>query len=141
MMRKVLVFKETLPAPSETFILAQMTALSEYEPVLASLERARPSLPLRHEPLLLSDRGPLISDLRAKLYRRSGIAPAFHSKAKCSHPDLVHAHFASGGRTALPLARALKVPLIVTLHGNDVTVRGRQPDRYRRLGEEASLFI
>jgi colanic acid/amylovoran biosynthesis glycosyltransferase len=33
------------------------------------------------------------------------------------------------------------VPLIVTLHGNDVTVRGRQPDRYRRLGEEASLFI
>jgi colanic acid/amylovoran biosynthesis glycosyltransferase len=141
MMRKVLIFKEKLPAPSETFILAQMRALSKYEPILAGLERARPSLPLPQEPLLLADRGPRISDLRAKLYRRSGIAPVFHSRAKRSHPDLVHAHFASGGRTALPLARALKVPLIVTLHGNDVTVRGRQPDLYRRLGEEASLFI
>jgi colanic acid/amylovoran biosynthesis glycosyltransferase len=140
-MRNVLIFKENSLAPSETFILAQMRALSEYVPVLASLERAHPGLPLPHEPLLLSDCGPWISDLRAKLYRRSGIAPFFHSKAKRSHPDLVHAHFASGGRTALPLTRALRVPLIVTLHGNDVTARRRQPDLYRRLSEEASLFI
>lgn len=140
-MRKVLIFKETLLAPSETFILAQMRAMSEYLPILASLERAHPSLPLTREPLLLSDRGPLLSDIRAKLYRRVGIAPLFHHKAKSSRPDLVHAHFASGGRTALPLARALRVPLVVTLHGADVTVRGLQPERYKRLGEEASLFV
>ena len=41
----------------------------------------------------------------------------------------------------MPLARALSVPLVVTLHGADVTVRGSQPDRYKRLGEEASLFL
>jgi glycosyltransferase involved in cell wall biosynthesis len=62
-------------------------------------------------------------------------------KAKRLRPDLVHAHFASGGRSALPLARALHVPLLVTLHGNDVTVRGNQRDLYRRLGEDASSFI
>jgi colanic acid/amylovoran biosynthesis glycosyltransferase len=140
-MRKVLIFKETLLAPSETFILAQMRALSEYVPILAGLERTHPSLPLPQKPILLSDRGPRLPDLRAKLYRRIGIAPLFHHKAKGSRPDLVHAHFASGGRTALPLARALRVPLVVTLHGADVTVRGPQPDRYKRLGEEASLFI
>ena len=140
-MHKVLIFKETLLAPSETFILAQMRALSEYVPTLASLERTQPSLPLPHKPLLLSDRGPLLSDLRAKLYRRIGVAPLFHNEARGSRPDLVHAHFASGGRTALPLARALRVPLVVTLHGADVTVRGSQPDRYKRLGEEASLFL
>jgi colanic acid/amylovoran biosynthesis glycosyltransferase len=141
MMPKVLVFKETLLQPSETFILAQVRTLSKYEPILAGLERTHPSLPLPQEPLLLSDRGPSISDLRSKLYRRSGLAPVFHYRAKRSFPDLVHAHFASGGRTALPLARALGVPLVVTFHGADVTVRGRQTDRYKRLGEQASLFL
>ncbi len=140
-MHKVLIFKETLLAPSETFILAQMKALSGYLPVLASLERTHPSLPLPDRPVLLANCGPLLSDLRAKLYRRTGIAPLFHHKAGGSRPDLVHAHFASGGRTALPLARALRVPLVVTLHGADVTVKGSQPDRYKRLGEEASLFL
>jgi colanic acid/amylovoran biosynthesis glycosyltransferase len=140
-MRKVLIFKETLLQPSETFVLAQMRALSEYEPILVGLERAHPSLPLGQEPLLLSDRGPAISALRSKLYRRKGIAPLFHHQAKRLFPDLVHAHFASGGRSALPLARALRVPLVVTLHGNDVTVRGQRPDLYKRLGKEASLFI
>jgi len=140
-MRKVLVFKETLLPASETFILAQMRALSHYVPVLAGLERAHPSLPLPHEPLLLSKHGPSFSDARAKLYRRTGTAPVFHYKAKSSRPDLVHAHFASGGRTALPLARSLRVPLVVTFHGKDVTVHGREPNRYRRLAEDASLFI
>ncbi len=140
-MHKVLVFKETLLPASETFILAQMKALSKYVPILAGLERAHPSLPLPQEPILLSRHLPSISDARAKLYRRTGTAPLFHLKAKRCRPDLVHAHFASGGRTALPLARALHVPLLVTLHGNDVTVRGREPDLYRRLGEDASLFV
>jgi colanic acid/amylovoran biosynthesis glycosyltransferase len=105
-MRKVLVFKESLLPPSKTFILAQMNALSEYAPILAGLERAHPSLALPQEPLLLSRRGRSISDARAKLYRRTGAAPLFHSKAKRARPDLVHAHFGSGGRTALRLARA-----------------------------------
>ena len=140
-MPKVLVFKETLLPASETFILAQMGALRDYEPILAGLERARPSLPLPHTPLLLSAQGPSISDARAKLYRRTGTAPFFHARAKRSRPDLIHAHFASGGRTALPLARALGVPLVVTLHGKDVTVHTQAPDRYRRLAEEASILI
>jgi colanic acid/amylovoran biosynthesis glycosyltransferase len=140
-MRRVLIFKETLLPPSETFILAQMRALRQYVPILAGLEHAQPSLPLPQEPILLSDRGRSISDARAKLYRRTGTAPIFHHNAKRSRPDLIHAHFASGGRTALPLVHALRVPLLVTLHGADVTVRGPQPDYYRRLGEDASLFI
>ena len=140
-MRRVFVFKEVLLLPSETFILAQARALSEYVPIFVGLERADPSLALPEEPLLLSDRERPISDLRAKLYRRTGIAPLFHHKAKRLRPDLVHAHFASGGRSALPLARALHVPLLVTLHGADVTVRGLKTDVYKRLAEQASLFV
>ena len=140
-MRKVLIFKESLLPPSETFILSQMEALSEYEPTLAGLERARPSLPLPHEPVLLSDHKPAISDLQAKLYRRTGTAPRFHHRARRSRPDIIHAHFASGGRAALPLARALRVPLLVTFHGADVTVRGSRSKIYRYLGDNASIFI
>jgi colanic acid/amylovoran biosynthesis glycosyltransferase len=140
-MPRVLVFTETLLQPSETFILAQMRGLSAYLPILAGLERARPSLPLPQEPLLLSDSQPVIANLRAKIYRRAGIAPSFHNRARRSRPDLIHAHFASGGRNALPLARALRLPLLVTFHGADVTVKGSHPDIYKRLGEYASIFI
>jgi colanic acid/amylovoran biosynthesis glycosyltransferase len=140
-MRKVLIFKENLLPLSETFILAQTKALSRYTPIFAGLERAHPSLPLLQQPLLLSEGKPAVATVRAKVYRRMGSAPLFHARVKRSAPDLIHAHFASGGRSALPLARALGLPLIVTLHGSDVTVHGQQPDRYRRLQKEASLFI
>ena len=140
-MRKVLVFKETILPPSETFVLAQMKRLTAYQPTLAGLERSHPSLPLPHKPILLSESGPAFSDARAKLYRRTGTAPLFHREVKRAQPDLVHAHFASGGRTALPLARALGVPLLVTFHGSDVTVRASQADLYKRLGEQAAGFL
>jgi colanic acid/amylovoran biosynthesis glycosyltransferase len=140
-MRKVLFFKENLLPPSETFILEQVRTLTGYTPILAGLERAHPSLPLPQEPILLSDRGPSISDARAKLYRRTGTAPVFHHRANGSRPDVVHAHFASGGRTAIHLARSLRLPLIVTLYGSDVTIRKSPADGYKRLGEQASLFL
>jgi glycosyltransferase involved in cell wall biosynthesis len=40
----------------------------------------------------------------------------------------------------MPLARALGVPLVVTLHGADITVRGAA-ERYRALAEQAAAFI
>ena len=140
-MPKVLVFKETILPASETFILAQMTALRRYDAVLGGLEPAHPSLALPHSPLLLSRHKPWLADVRSKLYRRTGAAPVFHARVKSQRPDLIHAHFASGGRTVLPLARSLGVPLVVTLHGKDVTLRARHPDLYRRLGEEAARFL
>ena len=85
-----------------------MRALTEYVPILAGLERAHPSLPLAARAAASCRRRTL--DLRCS--ERSSIAEreprrSFIMKAKRSRPDLVHAHFASGGRTALPLARAL----------------------------------
>ena len=139
-MQKVLVFKETLLPLSETFIKGQVAALPSFSGVLAGLERAHPSLPLGARPILLSESDSSLASLRAKVYRWTGIAPAFHNKAREFGPDLIHAHFASGGRTALPLARALKVPLLVTLHGSDITV-GEQRGRHKALGEGASMFV
>ena len=140
-MRRVLIYKETLLPPSETFILAQMRALRRFDPVLVGLERARPSIPLPQKPILLSNRASFLASVRAKLYRRVSVAPFFHQAVRRARPRLIHAHFASGGRSALPLAKTLGVPLVVTLHGSDVTVRGSQREIYRELGEYAAKLI
>lgn len=136
---KVLIYKETLLPPPETFILAQARALGRYSYRLAGLERCARSLPVE-DALVLTEIPGTIAELRAKLYRRLGWAPRFHRRARKFAPDLVHAHFASGGRSAIPMARALGVPLIVTLHGADITVRGGA-ERYRQLAEKATVFL
>ncbi len=121
-----------------------MQALTRYPAVLAGLERTQPSLPLPAGSLLLAEGCGWLPAARAKLYRRLAIAPLFHRALARTEPALVHAHFATGGRTALALARKLGVPLLVTLHGADVTVRGQRDthrDAYQELGEQARLFL
>jgi len=139
-MPKLLIFKETLLPPSETFVLAQMNSLRTFTPLLTGLERMACSLPLVDDPLMLSPAAGHAAAMRAKLYRRTGVAPRFHSRARQFGPNLIHAHFASGGQTAIPLARALGVPLVVTLHGADVTIRGASA-RYKPVIEAAARFI
>ena len=141
-MPNVLVFKETILPPSETFILAQMGNLTRFTPYLAGLEPVDKGLSLDHPPLLLSRRATKAADLRAKLYRRTGFAPFFHRRIKELQPDLVHAHFASGGKTLLPLLKQMQKPLIVTLHGgSDVPIQRPQKGEYRLLASKADLFI
>jgi colanic acid/amylovoran biosynthesis glycosyltransferase len=138
-MPRVLIFKETILPFSETFVLAQARALRRYQWLLAGLEPARPSLPVE-EPLLLTAQEGRVAEIRAKLYRRTGLAPLFHHRVRRFAPGLIHAHFASAGRTLIPLVRELAVPLIVTLHGGDITIRGAAK-RYKELTNVAARFI
>lgn len=142
-MPNVLIFKETLLPPSETFILAQMGALTRFSPDLVGLEPTSGSLPLAQPPLLLSRRASKVADLRAKVYRRTGFAPLFHRRVRHLRPDLIHAHFASSGKTLLlSLLKTLQRPLIVTLHGgSDVPIQKPRIGEYRQLAEKATLFI
>jgi colanic acid/amylovoran biosynthesis glycosyltransferase len=142
-MAKVLIFKETLLPPSETFILAQMGALTRFSPDLVGLEPTSRSLPLDRPPVLLSGRASMVADLRAKVYRRTGFAPFFHKKVRHLRPDVIHAHFASGGKTLLlSLLQTLQRPLIVTLHGgSDVPIQKPKKGVYRELAKKADLFL
>jgi len=133
-MSQILIFKETVLPRSETFILAQMQALRNVSTRLIGLEEVPSGLPLPTRPILLSQLRRGLGSLRAKIYRKSGIAPLFHAEAKREKPALLHAHFASGGLAAIPLAKSLGVPLLVTLHGSDVTVKWASAESMRRLG-------
>jgi glycosyltransferase involved in cell wall biosynthesis len=141
-MPSVLIFKETILPPSETFILAQMGALTRFSPRLAGLEPVAKSLPLEELPILLSRRASKAADLRSKIYRRFAFAPLFHRRVRDLQPDLIHAHFASSGKALLSLKKLLGRPLIVTLHGgSDVPLHKPYMGIYRELADKATLFL
>ncbi|MGB8840553.1 MAG: glycosyltransferase, partial [Aliidongia sp.] len=100
------------------------------------------------EPLILggSGRG---GGLDRMLFKQFGIVPNKQDLAAL-RPRIVHAHFGRGGALALPIARHLGIPLVVTYHGGDATKdkhyrRRLLPTIYQRrlerLKREAAAFI
>jgi len=140
-MKRVLVYRETLLPISETFIKAQTESMTRYRACYAGLLRASPSLPLDGEQALLVRKPSVLTTLRLKLYRKFGFAPAYKRLIASWGVGLVHAHFGPDGVNAMRLARFLKVPLIVTLHGYDVTTEQPFEALYGELWKEADLFL
>jgi colanic acid/amylovoran biosynthesis glycosyltransferase len=71
------------------------------------------------EPTILGRDG-MLGSLDRTLFKQFGILPA-SPDLRALAPRLVHAHFGRGGALALPIARRLGLPLIVTYHGGDAT--------------------
>ena len=120
-MRTALIFRERLLAPSETFIVEQARALRRYHPVLVGLRRTEPSLDHPLLEILLSDGAGIMDKISANLYRRIPVGLEFFRLLRAVNPSVIHAHFATDAIQALPIASKLDLPLIVSLHGYDVT--------------------
>ena len=123
---RALLYRSDLLPPSETFIAAQTAALRRYQPVFIGLRRSRPSLPLPSAPVLPGGPG------ARHLFQQTGFAPGLAQAARAQNASLIHAHFALDAAEALPLARALGLPLLVTLHGYDVMCSDEAHRRTRR---------
>jgi glycosyltransferase involved in cell wall biosynthesis len=116
-----------------------------YRAVVAGVEDKGHARPELRDALIVEPEG-----LRLKLL---GSAPRLLARLREARPALVHAHFATDGLLALPLAEALGVPLVTTLHGFDVTrsraalLRSGRPGwmRYALLGgrlrAHGALFV
>ena len=151
MQRRVLIFRNELLPASETFILAQAGALKSFTPVYAGLFPPQESLQLPSSPVLLLSSLAIPDRIRRRLYMRFPIAPLFHARLRSADVRLIHAHFALDGATALPISKYLNVPLVVTLHGYDVTTGDETMERlpggrtFQRRREElwvrASAFL
>lgn len=130
-MRKVLVFRDQLLPVSETFVANQSLRLERYEAYFLGSKRAFPSIPVPEERLFLinpSNTKSLRSgDFRAEiLFKLFGKLPQrVVDRVQHLAPDLIHAHFAPDGALILPLAEALRVPLVVSLLGTDITMEER----------------
>lgn len=145
-----LIYRNDILRLSETFIHAQGNALQSFVPQFIGLNAVADGLPVT-DPILLTTQQSPAARIQKALYQLSGFAPSFHRRARETGAQLIHAHFFPDGITAMALSEALRIPLIVTLHGYDVTRRQGfskgtvadrlQVSRRRKLWQTASLFI
>jgi glycosyltransferase involved in cell wall biosynthesis len=150
-MQTALIFRGRLLAPSETFIVEQARALRRYNPVLVGLRRTEPYLRHSLPEVVLRDGSGTSDKIASRAFLHAPLAPGFFRRLRAVNPSILHAHFAVDGAQTLPIAKALGLPLIVSLHGSDVTsseadLSGSFSDRYylshrKQLFARASAFI
>lgn len=147
----VIIYKDHLLPPSATFIRSQAEALHGFIPYYAG-SRLVPGLPLPKERTLVVNRGGPLGLVHEVSYKLWGVAPTFEQHILKLNPILIHAHFGPDAARVLPLVRALQIPLMVTFHGYDATIKDEYARRsfygrrvYLRRKEalkcEARLFI
>lgn len=120
----VLVYRDELLPISETFIRDQVGACRRWRGVLIG-RRATPGLDLDDLDirLLRASSRPIVDRLWWRAARAAQRAPApVVNRLRGEAPSLLHAHFGPDGVEAWPLARALDLPMVVTLHGYDINI-------------------
>jgi glycosyltransferase involved in cell wall biosynthesis len=147
MRRPIAVFRSPLFHAHETFVRAHALGLRRFRPLVIGLETKGNIPPTLEAQVLIATAGERAA---LKLLGRAG---GLAARLPGDRPLLVHAHFAPDGLLALPLAEALGVPLVTTLHGYDVSrSRGRMLGSGRlswmryallggRLARRGSLFL
>ena len=125
--RAVLVYRDRIVPRSEAhFLRRQYVGFRSLVPVWIGCRKDVGLPDLGVQPILLGRRGGagILDRLMFKQFGRIPRAPDLVTL----RPRLIHAHFGRGGALALPLARALRLPLAVTFHGGDAT----KDDHYRQ---------
>jgi glycosyltransferase involved in cell wall biosynthesis len=80
--------------------------------------------------ILINNNNSLLEKIREKLFKLTLRPPRILLRQLRSlSPQLIHAHFAFDAIFALPIAEALKIPLVVSLHGYDINTNDEVWDR------------
>jgi colanic acid/amylovoran biosynthesis glycosyltransferase len=134
----VLIYAEPLLARSMTFIRTQAEALTSFSPYYISPHYLREGLPLPEERVVVMRRGQgRVSRLSEVPFKVLGLAPLFVRRLRKLRPAILHAHFGPMGLRALPLARLLGIPIVVTFQGYDATVH----DEFLQTSNEYSARV
>ena len=123
----VAIFAEPLLARSMRFVQTQCDALTRFEPMYVGAKRIPGGLTLPAGRVVTIRRNSRsFTRFKEIPFKVFGKAPLFFRRVSEFHPVLVHAHFGPAARSAVPLARWLRVPLIATFHGSDVTTEEKK---------------
>ncbi|GAA1611471.1 glycosyltransferase [Actinoplanes couchii] len=129
--RRVAIWRSALLLGSETFIRAQGDSLTRWSPTYVGATRIDSALARPDDVITYPDGSREFLRLRL-----SGTSPRLRTVLGEVRPELVHAHFGGDGWLVSRTAQQLGVPLIVTVHGHDVTRQPQSPGlhgvRYRR---------
>ncbi len=127
----VVIYRDVLLPYSETFVRDQAEGLERFTPYYVGSRRVA-GLPIPAERTLVLNGGGAFGKAREVAYKLGGStfgASALYRRVERLNPVLVHAHFGPDGVSALRLARALRVPLLVTFHGFDATIKDEHARR------------
>jgi colanic acid/amylovoran biosynthesis glycosyltransferase len=117
----VIIYSDYLLGATETFVQEQVGAISDYSPVYAGSRRI-PGLQLPEEKVHILNRGDFWGRSREIAFKLTGYAPEFVKRLRALDAVLLHAHHGPNGLKALPIVRNLKIPMVVTFHGSDITI-------------------
>jgi glycosyltransferase involved in cell wall biosynthesis len=145
----VVIYTHSLLERSMTFIRSHAEALSRYRAVYAGAHRVE-GLDLPADRIVAINEGGLRGKLAELRFRSLGVAGVAVEHLRAYRPTVLHAHFGPSGPSALTLAEALGIPLVVTYHGKDATItdaearrswRGREYLRGRARVMEKAAFV
>lgn len=123
-MKTVLVYATNLLPWSETFIREQILSLRRWRGVLIGMRQLRQLSLTGLDTCVLRPEEPNFMDrLRWKLSKSLGMIPASTTRRlQRERASLLHAHFGVEAVKAWPIAKALDLPMLVTLHGYDINI-------------------
>ena len=123
----ILIYRDQLLPYSETFIPAQVEHYRQYRGwYVGSAQLQNPPPAFRRDRTLTLDQHKPFPAIWKTLFKVFGSPhPQWLHQIKALSPQLVHAHFGLDGILALPLAKKLNIPLVVTFHGYYATT---EPD-------------
>jgi glycosyltransferase involved in cell wall biosynthesis len=147
----VLIYRDHLLRYSEIWVRSQGEALRDFRAYYAGSKNRNDVEMPRDRTFLVNNGGPH-GRAAEGVFKILGWAPQLRRWAEGLAPALVHAHFGVDGALVAPLANALGVPLVVTFHGYEATMRDEYAARsfylhrkyVRRreaLARDGSLFI
>ena len=123
MTKRLLVFRSSLLATSETFIKQQVTSLSSWEAMLVGNRRLPSSLAIDNvnSSIITDHFDTFWQKLKWRTFRQFGWPkPQQYNDLVAYKSALVHVHFGTDAVVAWPWIKHLGVPMLVTLHGFDI---------------------
>ena len=128
--RRVVIWRSALLPASETFVRNHGAALTRWRPAYLGATRIASPLADPADVVAFPDGDGF---LRLRL---TGSSPVLTEALRRLGPDVVHAHFGGDGWLVGRAAAACGAPLVITVHGHDVTRQPLTPGplglRYRR---------
>lgn len=120
---RVVIFRKDLLPISETFILDQFKSYQSWQPTLLGYKRVDGLQITSEECLTLQRKNNRFDSISSKFFQHGQywgiISHRLLDIVRGIDPKIIHAHFGYDALLIYDIAKALRIPLVVTLHGAD----------------------
>lgn len=146
-MNSVMVWRWTLLPASETFIRNQISSYTTWKATAVGAVAEKSPNADASDKIVFSKSS--FDQLQKRVFRVTDLSFSLPKVVDAIAPTIIHAHFAIDGMRMRAIAKRRRIPLVVTLHGSDITSSPSKPGlrgrRYRirlqKLFRDADLFV